>query len=960
MFFSAVAGYDFNKAFWSCWPRNAGKVESLRDRGKRTVSFELCSSATPVSFYTRGTGNAGELCRLDMEFECSDLQLTAGSQAKLKISFQNETKRPGSAGEVTQNLSLVNGRNRISYSFTVPQGTVDYQISMVLTGISGKITVTGCRVQSIVTQAVITPVAGENPATRYLTATGINGFFRYGSAYPAGADSTVFLTYDRENLYVKVVCMESRLDLLRTGATEFDGEVYLDDSVEIFLANGDRVWQLVMNSAAVRCDGELKISIPGDPRRFDKSWNGSWQGRSEKGDNFWSAEFVIPWTDLDFSIRSGAVLRLNILRNCRTSGREQTQLDCRFGMPGNDAHFSKIVFRENDALFTRSVMDMDGDALAVIRQKREFEKVPRRDGHYPVIGPGCDIYLERYSRGFAAQHREVWPQRTMQIIEAMQSNGMIVPAWHPWVVPHLGGRENYETILAAYPDIKFGLAVHNSSHDRAVIGRGTNYFNGTLSNIGDENLERCVAEFLEKFLKDNPEELARIVFVRGFDEPTNSLISCFSYQLNPENQAALRALNELIRQNYGYGKYGMPDLNRGMTDPDDGLRHIAFCRWWNDRASAAFTRLHDILKRHAPQIPFMPLVCNTVAAYSGYEELPLLARSGEWIGVDPYPTSTYSLFSSERALYHTGFCTKLAHDLAAPAKIFVYVQAFRYHGQSPSAANLNEWVSQALKNGADILSFYASRNLEECPEIYPQVLHLSKLVTSMKALALPEKSPVAILYNYVGNWGRFDRGQMDYYSLYSVFAEKIKGDFAFISDRQLMEDKKVPAHVKICFAPALEYVDKDVAAALENFVRDGGTLVIFDPEAFRIAPDGEPVAQRESLLGDPVTTAIPAAGFIYFGAGRKPLRIFADNGATCRAVVPPDDAEVEAVWANGRCAAYRRQVGKGKVIYFAVNPFANADAALQAGNWVEYFYNFFRENGVRRGMMIWDFVLPEN
>ena len=175
-----------------------------------------------------------------------------------------------------------------------------------------------------------------------------------------------------------------------------------------------------------------------------------------------------------------------------------------------------------------------------------------------------------------------------------------------------------------------------------------------------------------------------------------------------------------------------------------------------------------------------------------------------------------------------------------------------------------------------------------------------------------------------------------------------------------MEDKKVPAHVKICFAPALEYVDKDVAAALENFVRDGGTLVIFDPEAFRIAPDGEPVAQRESLLGDPVTTAIPAAGFIYFGAGRKPLRIFADNGATCRAVVPPDDAEVEAVWANGRCAAYRRQVGKGKVIYFAVNPFANADAALQAGNWVEYFYNFFRENGVRRGMMIWDFVLPEN
>ena len=206
----------------------------------------------------------------------------------------------------------------------------------------------------------------------------------------------------------------------------------------------------------------------------------------------------------------------------------------------------------------------------------------------------------------------------------------------------------------------------------------------------------------------------------------------------------------------------------------------------------------------------------------------------------------------------------------------------------------------------------------------------------------------------------FDRGQMDYYSLYSVFAEKIKGDFAFISDRQLMEDKKVPAHVKICFAPALEYVDKDVAAALEKFVRDGGTLVIFDPEAFRIAPDGTPVSQRGSLLGDPQMTPVAASGFIHFGPSRKALRIFAGNGMKYRAFTPPQDAEVEATWPGGQCAAYRRSTGKGKVIVFAVNPFNNGNAAVNAGNWVEYFYNFFRENGVRRGMMIWDFVLPEN
>ncbi len=961
MFFSAAAGYDFNKAFWSCWPRNAGRVESLRDRGKRTVSFEFQSSATPVSVYTRGTGNAGELCRLDIEFECSNRQISESSSAKIRIAFQDESKRPGGAGEISQDLpSLTDGRNRFSCSFVMPDGAIDYQISLYFTGISGKITVTDCRVEVLPQVAVIVPDAGKTAAARYVTATGINGFFRYGSAYPAAADSTLFLTYDRENLYVKVICHESDISRLRTAVREPDGPVYLDDSVELFLAHGDRVWQLVANSAAVRCDGELKTVIPGDPRRFDVSWNGSWQVRSDRGEGSWSVEFTVPFADLGFVPVEGAVLRINVLRNRRGTGPEQTQLDRRFGMPGNDVHFSLITFRNSDALFSRSMMDMDGDTLAVSRQKREFANVPRRDGNYLVIGPGCDIYLERYSAPFREENRENWPQKTLEIIAAMQNNGMSVPAFYPWVIPHLGGRENYARIIAAYPDLKFALAIHNTSHDRSVIDSGATYFHGRSSNIGDEKLGKCTAEFLEKFLTENADAVSRSIFARGFDEPTNSLISCFSYSLNPENLTALRALDEFIRQNYGYGKYGMPDLNRGMADPDDGLRHIAFCRWWNDQAAATFNRLRAVLKSHAPQMPFMPLVCNTVAAYSGFEELPLLARCGDWIGVDPYPTATCSIFSAARAVYHTGFCTKLAHDLAAPGRIFVYVQAFRYHGQSPSAENLTEWVSQALKNGADIISFYALKNLEECPDIYPQILSLSRRITTMKPLALPENSPVAILYNYVGNWGRFDRGQMDYYSLYSILAEKIKGDFAFISDRQLMEDKKVPSRVKVCIAPALEYVDKQVAGALENFVRNGGTLIILDPEAFRIAPDGDPVTQRQSLLGDPVTSVIPASGFIYFGQSRKPLRLFADNGAKYRAVVPPADAEVEAVWKNGRCAAYRRQVGNGKVIYFAVNPFANADAAFQAGNWVEYFYNFFQENSVRRGMKIWDFVLPEN
>ena len=645
-----------------------------------------------------------------------------------------------------------------------------------------------------------------------------------------------------------------------------------------------------------------------------------------------------------------------MLRNRRGASFEQTQLDCRFGMPSNEAHFSKLYFSKNHATFSRSIMEMNKDLLAINRAKKEFENVPRKDGKYIIVGPGCDIYLERFTKNFRDKNRASWPQKTMDIVAAMQQSNMQVPAFHPWVVPHLGGRKSYNNLIKKYPNLKFGLAVHNTSFDREIIKKGTKYYYEKLSNIGDLTLGNRTAKFLDNFLDVNKNNLDKILFARGFDEPTNTLIRSFSYSLNPHNIKVLKELDKEICQNYGFGKYGMPDLNRGMQNKDDALRHIAFSRWWNNQAVITFSKLQKILQQKAPNMPFMPLVCNTVDAYSGYEELPLLTKYGNWIGVDPYPTSTRSVFSVARAVYHTGFATKLAKDLSGNSKVFVYIQAFKYHGQAPSQENLYEWVSQSLKNGADILSFYALRNLEECPQVYQWVLDVSKKVSSMKKLDIPTNSPVTILYNYVGNWGRFDRGQMDYYSLYSILAEKIQGNFAFISDRQIKQ--QMPKHIKVCFAPSLEYVDEDVAHSLEKFVNAGGTLVTFDPAAFRIAPNGKLLSQRKSLLGNPIFTTLPEYKEIYWGKARKQLKLFSDNVIKCQAVKVPANAKVKATWPNGSCAAYSRQVGKGKVVFFSVNPFANANVALNPGNWQSYFENYYRKNNLPIGLKIWNFSLP--
>ena len=954
--FTIFAQYDFNKAFWNCWPVNSGKVKTVRNKTSRLVVFDFNKTTSPISLYTRGKGYSGKLCRLDLEFDCKNLQKQDSYSAKLKITFFDKKKKTIPGGLLTKNIQLFEGKNTVSTSFVVPKNTDSYMVSISVTKVAGSFIVSNCKIQALATNVKVAKIATFNKNTSWKNAVKINGFFQYGSINPAKSDSFLSLAYDHKNLYVKVVCQEDNMAKILAKVNKKDGPVYLDDSVELFLANKNRSWQFVVNTLNITCDGELKVRVPGDPRKLDSSWNGSWTSFITKEPKQWIAYFIIPFADIDFTPIENSFLRLNVLRNRRGASFEQTQLDRRFGMPGNEAHFSKIFFKKNEANFVRSIMEMDKDTLAILRDKKEFENVPKKDGKYLIIGPGCDIYLERYTKNFRDKNRATWEKRTMDAVAAMQKNNMLVPAFYPWVVPHLGGRKSYNNIMKKYPNLKFGLAVHNTSHDRAIIKKGTKYYHKNLSNVGDLNLVDCTAKFLENFLDNNKDNIKNIVFARGFDEPTNTLIPCFSYSLNPNNLKALKELDKEICQNYGFGKYGMPDLNRGMQDKDDGLRHIAFCRWWNNQAFITFSKLQKILKDKAPNLPFMPLVCNTVDAYSGFEELPLLSQTGNWIGVDPYPTSTRSVFSIARAIYHTGFATKLAKDLSGNSKVFVYIQAFKYHGQAPNQENLNEWVSQSLKNGADILSFYAYKNLEDCPNVYKWVLKASNQVTNMNKLDIPTNSPIAILYNYVGNWGRFDRGQMDYYSLHSIFAEKIKGNFAFISDRQIKQ--QVPKHIKVCFAPSLEYVDEDVAQSLENFVKKGGTLVTFDPLAFRVTSKGTPLTQRKTLLGNPTLTKLPEFKEIYFGSKRQALKLFDDNVIKSQAVKVPLDAKVKATWPNGSCAAYSRIVGKGKVVFFSINPFANANVALNTGNWQNYFERYFVENNVQTKMKIWDFVLP--
>lgn len=64
-------------------------------------------------------------------------------------------------------------------------------------------------------------------------------------------------------------------------------------------------------------------------------------------------------------------------------------------------------------------------------------------------------------------------------------------------------------------------------------------------------------------------------------------------------------------------------------------------------------------------------------------------------------------------------------------------------------------------------------------------------------------------------------------------------------------------------------------------------------------------------------------------------------------------------YTDGTPAALERQVGKGKVIFFALQPFAGSDAVTRFGAWREFFAAQARAVGEEVDLPIRDFLLPE-
>lgn len=145
---------------------------------------------------------------------------------------------------------------------------------------------------------------------------------------------------DDTALYFAFECPHPPGAQLKLDATEHDGDVWLDDSVEIFLdpwhEHGD-YYQICVNAAGV-----LR-----DTHRKDTAWESGAQVAVQRDEDRWTAEVAVPFEALALDFRSGERWGVNFVRNDRVLGETSTWSlggfhdASRFGTVGVTADFSR-------------------------------------------------------------------------------------------------------------------------------------------------------------------------------------------------------------------------------------------------------------------------------------------------------------------------------------------------------------------------------------------------------------------------------------------------------------------------------------------------------------------------------------------------------------------------------------------------------------------------------------------
>ena len=160
------------------------------------------------------------------------------------------------------------------------------------------------------------------PESSWEDAAKIDGFLSIQDGKDASERTEAWMLYGESSLFVRVRCHESRLDDLVAQKRTRDDQVYMDDSVELFLdtdQDATGYYHIIVNAIGTVQD----IQHYSAPQELDSSgWDGHYQVHTQRGDRYWQVTIEIPFADLGGGVAPGTRWNFNICRGRQIEPKE--------------------------------------------------------------------------------------------------------------------------------------------------------------------------------------------------------------------------------------------------------------------------------------------------------------------------------------------------------------------------------------------------------------------------------------------------------------------------------------------------------------------------------------------------------------------------------------------------------------------------------------------------------------
>lgn len=417
----------------------------------------------------------------------------------------------------------------------------------------------------------------------------------------------------------------------------------------------------------------------------------------------------------------------------------------------------------------------------------------------------------------------------------------------------------------------------------------------------------------------------------------------------------LAAVDEEIREKYGHGKYGLP-VSSTDTNP---FRWIATRRWEIDQMIDMASEIKDMINQEAPHLKFMSW--DNISGHRPYG----LHRWGEVF--DVITGQLYPARNPDRQVFT--FLTHWYHDLTGVKEIWM-VPHFENYAANFTKEETEELLSQLYRGGGTGLHLYMAdttgsrrgkaspiEDTAGAPERWAVASYIIEKMLEQPFRVKRPQADTGIFYSNTSYSGQgIGSGRALIYTnevewLYTILGPKLKAGIRFIDEGIADRTADVLASLKVVYVPYAPIVDDEEYEALDQFVRNGGILVVCDPLAFRHRSDGS-----ERNVGGivPLLSSLNSGRPQAMNVTREEIILSATMDSWPLQL--PKNGYMLAEYEDGGAGITETSYEKGKVVFFGMNPLTQR--SIRDDGWIRIFQQLQTKAETQEASDFWRFRFP--